>query len=107
MAVSTATGEMKKLLTAETGLQPAEQRLIFRGRERENGEYLDICGVKDRSKLILVQDPASIERRFIEMRKNAKIQSAHRAISDLSVEVDQLAEQVNSSSLPSRTFCYK
>ncbi|KAG6642067.1 hypothetical protein CIPAW_09G117900 [Carya illinoinensis] len=88
-------GEVKKLLTGETGLQPGEQRVIFRGKERENGEYLDICGVKDRSKLILMEDPSSIERRFIETRRNAKIQSAHRAISDVSVEVDKLAEQVS------------
>ncbi|KAK9267810.1 hypothetical protein L1049_010246 [Liquidambar formosana] len=45
-------GELKKLLTAETGLQPGEQTLIFRGKDRENGEYLDMCGVKDRSKVI-------------------------------------------------------
>uniref|UniRef100_A0A5B6ZU16 Putative BAG family molecular chaperone regulator 3 n=1 Tax=Davidia involucrata TaxID=16924 RepID=A0A5B6ZU16_DAVIN len=88
-------GELKKLLTAETGLQPGEQSLIFRGKERENGEYLDMCGVKDRSKVILIEDPSSKERRFIEMRKNAKIQSAHRAISDVSMEVDKLAEQVS------------
>ncbi|KAK9093311.1 hypothetical protein Syun_028222 [Stephania yunnanensis] len=36
-------GEMKKLLTGETGLQPTEQRLLFRGKERENGDYLDMC----------------------------------------------------------------
>jgi hypothetical protein len=93
------TGEVKKVLTTETGLQPDEQRVIFRGKERENGEYLDMCGVKDRSKLILMQDPSSIERRVIEMRRNAKIQSAHRAISDVSLEVDNLAEQVSNISL--------
>ncbi|KAE7996128.1 hypothetical protein FH972_000876 [Carpinus fangiana] len=87
-------GEVKKLLTAETGLQPDEQRVIFRGKERENGEYLDTCGVKDRSKVMLMEDPSSIERRVIEMRRNAKIQSARRAISDVSMEVDKLAEQV-------------
>lgn len=86
---------MKKLLTAETRLEAGEQRLIFRGKERENGEYLDVCGVKDGSKITLIQDPTSIERRYIEMRRNAKIQSAHRAISDVSVEVDKLAEQVS------------
>ncbi|PON87781.1 Ubiquitin domain containing protein [Trema orientale] len=86
-------GEVKKLLTAETGLQPGEQKLIFRGKERENGEYLDTCGVKDRSKVILIEDPSSIQRRFIEMRKNARIQTAHRAISDVSMEVDKYAEQ--------------
>ncbi|XP_077243816.1 BAG family molecular chaperone regulator 1-like [Tasmannia lanceolata] len=88
-------GELKKLLSAETGLQPSEQRLIFRGKERENGAYLDISGVKDRSKVILVEDPSSREKRFIEMRRNAKIQSAHRAFSDIAMEVDKLAEQVS------------
>ncbi|KAG8365644.1 hypothetical protein BUALT_Bualt18G0127500 [Buddleja alternifolia] len=88
-------GELKKLLTAETGLQPGEQRLIFRGKERENGDYLDMCGVKDRSKVILIDDPESKERRLIEMRRNAKIQAVHRLIDDVTVEVDRLAEQVD------------
>lgn len=88
-------GELKKLLTAETGLQASEQRLIFRGKERENGEYLDMSGVKDRSKVKLIDDPSSRERRLIEMRRNTKIQIASRAISDVSMEVDKLAEQVS------------
>ncbi|KAL9456361.1 hypothetical protein AB3S75_005563 [Citrus x aurantiifolia] len=88
-------GEVKKVLTGETGLQAGDQVLIYRGKERENGEYLDMCRVKDRSKVILTEDPASIERRFIEMRRNAKIQSAHRAISNVSMEVDKLVEQVS------------
>ena len=88
-------GEVKKVLTGETGLQPDEQRLVFRGKERENKEYLDMCGVKDGSKVILIQDPSSIERRYLEMRKNAKIQTAHRAISNVSMEVDKLADQVS------------
>ncbi|XVE94251.1 hypothetical protein REPUB_Repub01dG0265500 [Reevesia pubescens] len=90
----TTFGEVKKRLTAETGLEVGEQRLIFKGKERENGEYLDICGVKDRSKVILMEDPASIERRFIEMRRNAKIQTAHRDINVVSMELDKLADQV-------------
>ncbi|XP_052179298.1 BAG family molecular chaperone regulator 2-like [Diospyros lotus] len=88
-------GELKKLLEAESGLQPAEQRLIFRGKERENGEYLDMCGVKDRSKVILIEDPSSRERRLIEMRQNAKIQAAYSKINDVSVEVDKLTGQVS------------
>ncbi|KAL0321390.1 UNVERIFIED_CONTAM: BAG family molecular chaperone regulator 2 [Sesamum radiatum] len=87
-------GELKKLLAAETGLEPGEQRLIFRGKERENGEYLDTCGVKDRAKVVLIEDPESKERRLIEMRRNAKIQAIHRLIDDVSTEVDRLAEQV-------------
>lgn len=88
---------MKKLLTAKSGLQPADQRLIHRGKERKNGEFLDVCGVKNRSKVVLLEDPTSAERRFLEMRKNARIQTVHRAISDVSLEVDKLADQVSES----------
>lgn len=88
-------GELKKLLTAETELQPGDQTLIFRGKERENGDYLDLCGVKNRSKVKLMEDPQSKERRLIEMRKNVKIEGIHRAISCVSMEVDKLAEQVS------------
>ena len=108
MVVWTFAGELKKVLTAETGLQPGDQRLIFRGKERENGEYLDMCGVKDRSKVMLIEDPASIERRANQMRTNAKIQTAHRAISDVCMEVDKFEEQVSTthtSVLFSFLFC--
>ncbi|XP_055820144.1 BAG family molecular chaperone regulator 2-like [Solanum dulcamara] len=88
-------GELKKLLTEETGLEPGEQRLICRGKERENGEYLDMCGVKDRSKVILIEDPESKEKRFIQMRKNAKIQATHRFINNVSIEIDKLAQQIS------------
>lgn len=88
-------GELKKLVAAESGLQPGEQRLIYRGKERDNVEYLDICGVKEQSKIVLIQDPESIERRFMEMRRNAKIQTAHRLLDDVVVEVDKIAEQVS------------
>ncbi|KAM7257727.1 hypothetical protein ACFE04_013468 [Oxalis oulophora] len=88
-------GEVKKIMAEETGLQVGDQRVIFKGKERENGEYLDTCGVKDRSKVILMEDPISIERRYIEMKRNAKMQSAHRVISDVVTDVDQLAHQVS------------
>lgn len=88
-------GEVKKVLMGKTGLQIGDQKIIYKEKERLNGEYLDRCGVKNRSKLILMEDPSSIERRYIEMRKNARIQTAYRAISDVSMEVDKLAEQVS------------
>ncbi|KAE8698869.1 Detected protein of confused Function [Hibiscus syriacus] len=54
-----------------------------------------MCGVKDRSKLVLMEDPASIERRFIQIRRNAKIQTAQRAINHVSMELDKLTDQVS------------
>ncbi|KAI3947857.1 hypothetical protein MKX01_034522 [Papaver californicum] len=95
IAPQSTFGELKKLLATETGLQPGEQLLTFKGKDRGNGEFLDRCGVKNRSKIILVEDPSSKEKRFIEMRKNARLQSAHRAISDISMEVEKLVAEVS------------
>lgn len=93
--LSVVTGVVKKIMSDETGLKVEEQRVIYKGKERENGEFLDVCGVKDKSKLVLIQDASSIERRFIQMRINAKIQTANRAINNVSLQLDQLAEQVS------------
>lgn len=88
------TGELKKALARDTGLQPADQRLLYKGKERENNEYLDMCGVKNRSKIVLMEDVSSVERRYHERRKMAKIESINRAISDISMEIDKLGDQV-------------
>ncbi|WMV41535.1 hypothetical protein MTR67_034920 [Solanum verrucosum] len=89
-------GELKKVLREEIGLEAGEQRIIWRGKQRENGEYLDMCGVKDRSKVMLIEDPESKEKRFIQMRKNAKIQATYHFINDVSIHIDKLAQQVPS-----------
>lgn len=88
------TGELKKLLAVNTALDPADQCLTYKGKERGNREFLDTCGVKNKSKLVLTEDPTSLEKRYIEMRKNARMQNIQRAISDVSFEVDRLADQV-------------
>jgi hypothetical protein len=77
-----------------TGLQPADQQLTYKVRARSNSEYLDACGVKNKSKLVLAEDPASLERRYIERQKDAKIESVNRAIA---LELDKFADQVGSS----------
>ncbi|XXG67219.1 hypothetical protein AAC387_Pa06g0618 [Persea americana] len=88
-------GELKKVLTPQTGLHHQDQKLIFKDKERSSNAYLDMAGVKDRSKIVLVEDPMSQERRYIEMRKNAKMEKATKSISEISLEVDKLAGQVS------------
>ncbi|KAE8663609.1 Breast cancer susceptibility1, putative isoform 1 [Hibiscus syriacus] len=88
-------GGVKKRLIAETELQPSEQRVLFKGKDGQNGEYLDMCGVKNRSKLVLMEDPIRIERRFTQMKRNAKIQTAQRAINCVFMELDKLTDQIN------------
>ncbi|XP_021911065.1 BAG family molecular chaperone regulator 2-like [Carica papaya] len=51
-------GELKMVVSLVTGLEPREQRLLFKGKEKEDDEYLHMVGVKDKDKVLLLQDPA-------------------------------------------------
>ncbi|KAH7532416.1 hypothetical protein FEM48_Zijuj04G0017200 [Ziziphus jujuba var. spinosa] len=68
-------GELKMILSLVTGLEPKEQRVLFKGKEREDGEYLHMVGVRDKDKVLLLQDPA-----IKEMKLHA-LATARRTIS--------------------------
>lgn len=91
------TGELKKMLTGPTGLHHEDQKLIYKDKERASKTFLDAVGVKDKSKMVLVEDPISQEKRYLEARKNAKMEKAAKSISEISLEVDRLAGQVHFS----------
>lgn len=88
------------MLSGPTGLHHQDQKLLYKNKERENKTFLDIVGVKDKSKIVLIEDPISQEKRYLEMRKNAKVEKAAKTISDISLEVDRLARQVSRDSQP-------
>ncbi|KAI4363643.1 hypothetical protein MLD38_019834 [Melastoma candidum] len=88
-------GELKKLLTLPTGLHHQDQKLFFKDKERGSSSFLDMVGVKDKSKLVLVEDPISQEKRYLEMHKSAKMEKSSKSISDISLEIDRLAGQVS------------
>ncbi|KAI7756901.1 hypothetical protein M8C21_014857 [Ambrosia artemisiifolia] len=88
-------GELKKMLSGPTGLHHEDQKLMYKNKERSSKTFLDVVGVKDRSKMVLVEDPISQERRYVEMRKNAMMEKAAKSISEISLEVDRLAGQVS------------
>lgn len=52
------------ILSLVTGLEPREQRILFKGKEREDGEYLHMVGVRDKDKVLLLEDPAIKERKL-------------------------------------------
>lgn len=89
-------GDLKWVLAPLTGLPPQEQRLLFRGKEKEDADYLHIAGVKDKSKIILVEDPASKERKWEEMKRTESIARACQAVAHVRDEVDKLAGQITS-----------
>lgn len=100
-------GELKKMLVGPTGLHHQDQKLIFKDKERDSKAFLDIAGVKDRSKIVLVEDPISQEKRFLEMRRNAKMEKASKSISEISLEVDRLAGRVHKFPRPFSFFSFQ
>ncbi|XP_027111422.1 BAG family molecular chaperone regulator 4 [Coffea arabica] len=87
-------GDLKRILASKTGLEPMVQRLLFRGKEKDDDECLHIAGVEDTSKIILLEDPASKERKFEEMRKHQDPDKAYEAVANVRAEVDKLSDKV-------------
>lgn len=87
-------GRLKRVLAPKTGLEPKDQRLLFRGIEKEDGEFLYLAGVKNLSKVLLLENEASKERKLEEMKRSSEISRASQAISQVRVEVDKLFEKV-------------
>ncbi|KAL6133030.1 hypothetical protein ACLB2K_065267 [Fragaria x ananassa] len=67
-------GELKGLVSQKTGLEPEEQKLLFRGKEKEDEEHLDAAGVKDNSRVMLLQEPKRKERSVGEVNENNEME---------------------------------
>ncbi|XP_054785141.1 uncharacterized protein LOC129291685 isoform X2 [Prosopis cineraria] len=76
------------------GLEPKEQILIFRGKEKQDREHLHLEGVKDNSELFLFEDPASKGRKLEETRKVFDMSGALEAVAGVRTVVDQLSERM-------------
>ncbi|KAL7584388.1 hypothetical protein Lser_V15G42171 [Lactuca serriola] len=87
-------GDLKKILARETNLEAKDQRLLFRGKEKGDDEHLDMAGVKDMSKVILLEDPASKERKLVDKNKNHGNLQAYDAVMKVRSEVDKLSDKV-------------
>ncbi|RWV79770.1 hypothetical protein GW17_00059045, partial [Ensete ventricosum] len=92
-------GELKKMLSARIGMHPLDQKLIYKDKERDSAAFLDTAGVKDRSKVVLVEDPTAKAKRLLETRKTDKMEKAAKSISAISMEVDKLASKSQVSAL--------
>lgn len=88
------SGDIKKVISQKTGLEPNEQRLLFRGKEKEDEEHLHMAGVKDNSKVLLMEEPATKEKKVEEVKKSSERSKASEAIAGVRLEVDKLSEKV-------------
>uniref|UniRef100_A0A251U1V1 Putative BAG domain, Ubiquitin-related domain protein n=1 Tax=Helianthus annuus TaxID=4232 RepID=A0A251U1V1_HELAN len=59
--------ELKKMLSGPTGLHHEDQKLMYKDKERSSKTYLDVVGVKDRLKMVLVEDPISQEKSWLAL----------------------------------------
>ncbi|CAI9752608.1 unnamed protein product [Fraxinus pennsylvanica] len=73
-------GELKMILSLLTNLEPKEQRLLFKGKEREDNEYLHLVGVRDKDKVLMLEDPAIKERKLVGLADRQVIGSPCRTI---------------------------
>ncbi|XP_058088446.1 BAG family molecular chaperone regulator 4-like isoform X2 [Magnolia sinica] len=87
---------LKGVLARETGLEPKEQKLLFRGKEKDDDEFLHMVSVKDMSKVVLMEDAASKERKLKEMKRDQVISGALNSVALVKAEVDKLSQKVSS-----------
>lgn len=83
------------MLSAKTGLHPEDQKLVFKDKERDSKAFLDISGVKDRSKMVLLEDPTAQAKRLLEQRRTDKLEKAAKSISRISLDVNKLVTKVH------------
>lgn len=88
-------GELKKTLSAKTGLHPLDMKLIYKDRLRPSTAFLDVAGVKDKSTVVLEEDPTARAKRLLEMRKANTMEKAAKSVSAIALEVDRLASKVS------------
>lgn len=87
-------GELKKMLVRPTGLNPLDQKLVYKDKERDSKAYLDVAGVKDGSRMVLFLDIMSQEKRLVDDLKNAKMDNAKKQIVEISSQIDNIVKQV-------------
>lgn len=88
-------GEVKGILSSIIGLEPKMQKLLFRGKEKEDNEYLHWAGVKDNSKVLVMEEETVEEKIPEEVRVTTEISRGAEAVAEVRTEVDKLSEQVS------------
>ncbi|XP_004249607.1 BAG family molecular chaperone regulator 4 [Solanum lycopersicum] len=88
-------GEVKSILSSIIGLEPKLQKLLFRGKEKEDHEYLHLVGVKDNSKVLVMEEEMVEEKIPEEVRVTTEISRGAEAVAEVRTEVDKLSEQVS------------
>lgn len=89
-------GELRKLVAERAAAHPEDLKLLYKTKEaRDPKAFLDMAGVKDRSKITVVDDPEARARRLLEELRQGNLQKAAKAVAAVAAEVDKLAPKVS------------
>lgn len=86
-------GDLKSFLVQEAGLEPKDQRHLFRGKRMED-RFLQQVGVKDRSNSLHFEEMATKERKIEGAGKSHEISKPWKAVAEIRTEIDELLEKV-------------
>ncbi|KAG8377057.1 hypothetical protein BUALT_Bualt09G0128400 [Buddleja alternifolia] len=89
------TGDLKSVLSQKLGVNPETHKLLFRGNEKEDDEDLQTAGVKDNSKVLLMEEVTCKQQIPEEVKETSVISRGGAAVAEIRKEVDMLSEQVS------------
>ncbi|KAL8526612.1 hypothetical protein ACS0TY_015713 [Phlomoides rotata] len=96
-------GDLKSIIVQKTGLKPETCKLLFRGKEKDDDEFLQTAGLKDNCKVLLMEDttcrenvPEEVKEASVpeEVKETIVISQGEAAVAEVRREVDNLADQV-------------
>lgn len=82
------------MIAKETGLEPNVQNLLFRGKEKDDGELLHMAGLKDNAKVVVMENSADEEMNHEEVEASSELSRGSEAVAEVRQQIDKLAEQV-------------
>jgi hypothetical protein len=100
-------GDLKEVIAKETGLEPNEQKILFRGKVKDDDdEQLDTAGIRDKSKIMVLKDHKSKGAELEEdksedvtqtedMKLSEETLKALEKIAGVRSQVDKLSEKVS------------
>ncbi|KAI3750532.1 hypothetical protein L2E82_21173 [Cichorium intybus] len=94
-------GDLKRVIAKATGLEPEVQNLLFRGKEQDDSDRLDMVGVKENGKVTVTENSPTKDEENLEKVEEVKesikeISKGVEAVNLVRKENDEFAEQVAS-----------
>ncbi|CAI9301561.1 unnamed protein product [Lactuca saligna] len=93
-------GDLKREIAKATGLEPEAQNLLFRGKEKDENERLDMAGVKDNAKVIVTENsPTKDKDKDKDKEEEEHEEKEEENVEKVEEEVKEISKGVEAVSL--------